>query len=263
MRRGKELASLLLGTIERTTEKRRLKIRSDSSRDCLADLKLSRRARRDQNKLLKSLKLFSRASVQSSSRLIPSSVRVRMVYAFKLSTGTKRRLHTKPFTKLLCRFHDANLELIHELPSTCPLSSTSLVNPSFTRHGLLAELRDEFIVNSPSKNTTRVPGMSSLANSPSQSTTRLCLGPSLARLTGRVTTSRDDFIVNSLSKSTTRVLGMSSLANSSSQSTTRLFLGTSLVSLPFSGHKFTLNSPNKSTSTLPRSGTSYWPSHYF
>ena len=86
MRRGKELADGL----ERTTETRRLKIRSDSSRDGLADLKLSRRARRDQNKLLKSLKLFSRASVQSSSRLIPSSVRVRMVYAFKLSTGTKR-----------------------------------------------------------------------------------------------------------------------------------------------------------------------------
>ncbi|KAL0667632.1 hypothetical protein Bca4012_030336 [Brassica carinata] len=124
----KELASLLLGTIERTTETRRLKIRSDSSRDCLADLKLSRRARRDQNKLLKSLKLFSRASVQSSSRLIPSSVRVRMVYAFKLSTGTKRRLHTKPFTKLLCRFHDANLELMYapkQILTSSPKQSSS------------------------------------------------------------------------------------------------------------------------------------------
>ncbi|KAF2552725.1 hypothetical protein F2Q68_00033535 [Brassica cretica] len=28
-------------------------------------------------------------------------------------------------------------------------------------------------------------------------------------------------------------------------------------------HEFTLNSPNKSTSTLPRSGMSYWPSYCF
>ncbi|KAF2607258.1 hypothetical protein F2Q68_00045850 [Brassica cretica] len=66
-----------------------------------------------------------------------------------------------------------------EIPVASFVEAASPITHLLLVTGRVTASRDEFIVNSPSKNTTRVLGMSSLANSPSQSTTRLCLGPSL------------------------------------------------------------------------------------